>query len=51
MVQTWVATWFSPEKDPVRALLVTIMLGSLVVSAAIPEAFDILAGPVIVDSA
>ena len=37
---TWVATWFSPEKDPVRALLVTIMLGSLVISAAIPEAFE-----------
>ena len=37
---TWVVTWFSPEKDPVRALLVTIMLGSLVISAAIPEAFE-----------
>ena len=36
---TWVATWFSPEKDQVRALLVAIMLGSLVISAAIPEAF------------
>ena len=37
---TWVATWFSPDKDPVRALLITVMLGSLIVSATIPQAFE-----------
>ena len=37
---TWIATWFSPEKDQVRAVLVAVMLGSLVISATIPQAFE-----------
>jgi low temperature requirement protein LtrA len=37
---TWVTSWFSPDKDPVRTLLISVMLGSLVISATIPEAFE-----------
>lgn len=37
---TWVATWFSPDKDLVRAFLIAVMLGSLIVSATIPQAFE-----------
>jgi low temperature requirement protein LtrA len=36
---TWVANWFDPDRLSVRLMLVGIMLGSLYMSAAIPEAF------------
>src|SRR5215204_4532223 len=36
---TWVTNWFDPERTPVRLLLITLMLVSLLMSVAIPEAF------------
>src|SRR5918997_1878126 len=36
---TWIANWFDPEKPPVRLMLIAVMLASLVMSVAIPEAF------------
>src|ERR687885_386940 len=36
---TWVANWFDPDRLPVRLMLVVVMLASLVMSVAIPEAF------------
>src|ERR687893_319233 len=36
---TWVANWFDPDRLPVRLMLVGVMLASLVMSVAIPEAF------------
>jgi low temperature requirement protein LtrA len=36
---TWVTNWFDPDRTPVRLLLVALMLVSLVLSVAIPEAF------------
>jgi low temperature requirement protein LtrA len=36
---TWVTNWFDPDRTPVRLLLVTLMLISLLMSVAIPEAF------------
>ncbi|WP_163541692.1 low temperature requirement protein A [Occultella kanbiaonis] len=36
---TWVTNWLDPERLPVRALLITMMLFGLVMSGAIPEAF------------
>ena len=36
---TWVTNWFDPEKIPVRLLLLALMLISLVMSAALPDAF------------
>src|ERR671932_2102227 len=35
---TWVANWFDPDRLPVRLMLVAVMLASLVMSVAIPEA-------------
>ncbi|MFC4017411.1 low temperature requirement protein A [Micromonospora sp. GCM10011542] len=35
----WVTNWLQPDQAPVRALLLALMLGSLLLSAAIPEAF------------
>ncbi|MBJ6765466.1 low temperature requirement protein A [Myxococcaceae bacterium JPH2] len=35
----WVTNWFNPEAMPIRLLLLGMMLASLVMSAAIPEAF------------
>ena len=37
---TWVTNWFDPDRLPVRLMLVGVMLASLVMSAAIPEAFS-----------
>lgn len=37
---TWVTNWFDPEKIPVRLLLIVLMLISLVMSAALPDAFS-----------
>ena len=36
---TWVTNWFDPAKIPVRLLLIALMLVSLVMSAALPDAF------------
>src|SRR5918999_284572 len=36
---TWIANWFDPDRLPVRLMLVAVMLASLVMSVAIPEAF------------
>jgi len=36
---TWVTNWFDPGKIPVRLLLLALMLVSLVLSAALPNAF------------
>src|ERR687893_90618 len=36
---SWVTNWFDPDRLPVRLMLVAVMLASLVMSVAIPEAF------------
>jgi low temperature requirement protein LtrA len=36
---TWVTNWFDPERLALRAVLLAQMLASLVMSAALPEAF------------
>jgi low temperature requirement protein LtrA len=36
---TWFTNWFDPDALPVRLTLVAVMLASLVMSVAIPEAF------------
>nr|WP_161556620.1 low temperature requirement protein A [Micromonospora acroterricola] len=35
----WGTNWLRPDQAPVRALLIALMLGSLLLSATIPEAF------------
>ncbi len=37
---SWCTNWLDPEKAPVRLLLFALMLGGLVLSSAIPKAFD-----------
>ncbi|MET8282039.1 low temperature requirement protein A [Micromonospora sp. NPDC005174] len=36
---TWLTNWLQPDQGPVRAVLLGVALGSLALSAAIPEAF------------
>ena len=36
----WGANWLDPDRPPVRLLLVGLMFASLLMSAAIPDAFD-----------
>ena len=36
---TWMANWFDPASRAVRAVLTAVMLGSLLMAAALPEAF------------
>ncbi|GAB4060954.1 low temperature requirement protein A [Catellatospora paridis] len=36
---SWVTSWFDPDRTPIRLLLIAVMLVSLVMSAAIPDAF------------
>ena len=36
---TWMANWFDPTSSPVRAVLTGVMLASLLMAAALPEAF------------
>jgi low temperature requirement protein LtrA len=36
----WVTNWLNPELAPVRVLLFLLMLGGLVLSTSIPQAFD-----------
>src|SRR5688572_2096163 len=35
----WVTNWLDPEKTPVRLMLFALMLGGLLLSCSIPEAF------------
>src|SRR6201991_4660969 len=37
---TWITNWLDPERTPVRILLFLLMLGGLVLSSSIPEAFE-----------
>lgn len=37
---TWITNWLDPEKTPVRILLFALMLGGLVLSTSIPQAFE-----------
>ena len=43
---SWVTNWLNPEMTPVRILLFALMLGGLVLSTSIPQAFEI-AGTVV----
>ncbi|HCO67930.1 MAG TPA: low temperature requirement protein A [Dysgonomonas sp.] len=36
---TWVTNWFNPDKRPIRLLLFAVMVISLFMTAALPEAF------------
>ncbi|MEO3771061.1 low temperature requirement protein A [Micromonospora sp. B9E7] len=36
---TWLTNWLHPDRGPVRAMLIGVALGSLLLSAAIPQAF------------
>lgn len=36
---SWVTNWLNPERPPVRLMLLALMLGGLVLAAAIPDAF------------
>jgi low temperature requirement protein LtrA len=40
---TWMANWFDPASSAVRGVLTAVMLGSLLMAAALPEAFGQLA--------
>ncbi len=40
MYTTWFTNWFDPSRPSVRLVLIGIMLGSLVMSTAIPTAFE-----------
>jgi low temperature requirement protein LtrA len=35
----WVTNWFDPDRRAVRLMLIGVMLGSLIMSAVLPEAF------------
>ena len=37
---TWVTNWLDPDKVPVRTMLLVLMLLGLLMSSAIPEAFE-----------
>ncbi|MEU8421117.1 low temperature requirement protein A [Micromonospora sp. NPDC048835] len=37
---TWLTNWLQPDQGPVRTMLIGVGLGSLLLSAAIPQAFD-----------
>jgi low temperature requirement protein LtrA len=37
---SWITNWLNPEKTPVRILLFALMLGGLVLSTSIPQAFE-----------
>ena len=36
---SWITNWLNPEKVPVRLMLFALMLGGLLLSSSIPEAF------------
>jgi low temperature requirement protein LtrA len=35
----WVTNWFDPDRRAVRLMLIGVMLGSLIMSAVLPDAF------------
>lgn len=37
---TWVTNWLDPDRTPVRILLFLLMLGGLVLSTSLPQAFE-----------
>jgi len=37
---SWITNWLDPEQTPVRVLLFALMLGGLVLSTSIPQAFE-----------
>ena len=37
---TWITNWLDPDLTPVRILLFLLMLGGLVLSTSIPQAFE-----------
>ena len=37
---SWITNWLDPEQTPVRILLFALMLGGLVLSTSIPQAFE-----------
>jgi low temperature requirement protein LtrA len=37
---TWITNWLDPDRTPVRILLFLLMLGGLVLSMSIPQAFE-----------
>ena len=37
---SWITNWLNPELTPVRILLFALMLGGLVLSTSIPQAFE-----------
>src|SRR5260370_32057616 len=37
---SWITNWLNPERTPVRILLFSLMLGGLVLSTSIPQAFE-----------
>src|ERR1700704_2132951 len=37
---SWITNWLNPELTPVRVLLFLLMLGGLVLSTSIPQAFE-----------
>jgi low temperature requirement protein LtrA len=37
---SWITNWLNPEMTPVRILLFALMLGGLVLSTSIPQAFE-----------
>jgi low temperature requirement protein LtrA len=37
---SWITNWLDPERTPVRILLFSLMLGGLVLSTSIPQAFE-----------
>ena len=37
---SWITNWLNPETTPVRVLLFALMLGGLVLSTSIPQAFE-----------
>ena len=37
---SWITNWRDPERTPVRVLLFLLMLGGLVLSTSIPQAFE-----------
>jgi low temperature requirement protein LtrA len=39
LTTTWVSNWFDPDVLPVRLMLIWVMLASLFMSVAIPDAF------------
>src|SRR5947209_20557192 len=37
---SWITNWLNPELTPVRILLFSLMLGGLILSTSIPQAFE-----------